>query len=96
MIYFPANPSASPSVSSASTSSSDAAVTSHAPTRSSIPFYHHLFTTHIPVICNVSSHRSKIGRITIYCASIFCLIITHASTSSKPASFIAVYKGGFY
>ena len=96
MIYFPATSSASPSVSFAPTSSSDASVTSHAPTRSIISFYHHLLMTHIPGICTVSSHRSIIGRITIYCAAVFFLLSTHASTSSNPASCIAVSKCGYY
>ena len=96
VIYFPANPSASPSISSATTSSSDAAVTSHASNRSSNSFYNHIFTTHIPKICTVSSQSSRIGRISMYYAAILYLLSTHASTSSNPNSCIAVSKGGYY
>ena len=48
MIYFPANPSDSPSVSPAPTSSSYAYFASQTPTRSINSFSHQLFTTHIP------------------------------------------------
>ena len=96
MIYFPATPSASPSISSAPTSSSDAAVTSHASTRSSNSFSHHLFKTHIPKICTVSLQMSRIGHITMYYAAILYLVSTHASTSSNPNSCIAVSKVGYY
>ena len=81
MIYFPDTPSDYPSVSSAPTSSSDTAVTSHAPTRSSISFSQHLFTTHIPIICTVFLQRYRIGLISMYCAAVFFLLSTHASTS---------------
>ena len=96
MIYITATPSESPSVSSAPTYYSDTPVTSHAPTRSITSFSYHLFTTNIPGICTVSLQRSRVGRIEMYCASILCLISTHADTSSNPASCIAVSKCGYY
>ena len=96
MIYFPATPSTSPSISSAPASSSDVAITSHAATSSSNSFSLHLFTTHIPKICTVSLQRSRIGRIEMYYAATLHLLSTHASTSSNPNSCIAVSKVGNY
>ena len=96
MIYFPATPSASTSISSTPTSSSYAAITSHAPTRSSTSLSHHLFTTRIPGICTVLSQISISCRIAMYRAAVFCLLSTHASKYSNPASCIAISKGGYY
>ena len=95
MIYFPATPSASPSIYSSPTSSSNATVTSHTSTRSSNSFSRLLFKTHTPKICTLSSQRSRIGRIAMYYVAILYILSTHASTSSNPKYCIPVSKGGY-
>ena len=48
------------------------------------PFFHHHFYTHIPGICTVSFLRSRIGRVTIYCAVVLYFFVTYSSISSNP------------
>ena len=40
------------------------------------------------------SQRSRIGRVTIYCATVFFLLVTDFLIPLKPASPIASYNGG--
>ena len=70
--------------------------TRHFLTSSSPSWSHHLSTTHVPSLCIVSLKRPRIGRIVIYCTTVFCIFSTYASTSSNPASYIAAYNGGYY
>ena len=41
------------------------------------------------------SQRSRIGRVAIYCATMFCLIVVYFPIPSKPASAIASSNGGY-
>ena len=66
------------------------------PTSSSYSFSQHLLATHAPGILTFSSHRSRIGRVAMYCATVFCLFITYSPISLHPYSCIAVSSGGYY
>ena len=67
-----------------------------APAKSNPSYSHHLFETRIPGLRTASSQRSRIGRVAMYCATVFCLLRMYASTSSKPASRITSPKGEYY
>ena len=60
-----------------------------APANSKPSCYHHLFETRAPSLYNASSQRSIIGCVKIYCTTVFYLLMTYASTSSKLNSLIA-------
>ena len=79
------------------TPSSSAETTfTRAPSRSSTFCSHHLLSNHVPVLHNISSQRSRIGCITMYYATILCLLSTYTSTSSNPDSYIITSNGGYY
>ena len=63
-----------------SPSSADAVATL-APASSSPSLSHHLLATHDPDIRTVSLQRSKIGRVAMYCATVFCLFRTYSPIS---------------
>ena len=75
-------------------SSTAAAVSALYTTRSRSFFSNHLFATHVTSISNVSLQMSIIGRVTMYCATVFFLFSTYPPISSNPASCIAVSSGG--
>ena len=50
-----------------------AVAVSRAPSRSSPACSHHRIPTYAPHFLSAASHRSRIGRVTIYCATVFCL-----------------------
>ena len=66
------------------------------PVRSNPSCSHRLFINHVLRIRTVSLQRSIISRVTMYYATVFCLLSTYASTSSNPASYIAVSKSWYY
>ena len=92
-----------PAVSSCATSStqfsysmSDAfASISLAPYKSISFWYHHRCETQAPGNQTDRSQRSRISRVTIYCATVFCLRFVYTLISSKPASSIAATSGGY-
>ena len=49
-----------------------------------------------PGICTVSSQRSRIGSVAIYCATVFFPFSTYSSIYPNTASCIAVSCGGYY
>ena len=58
-----------------------------------IPFWsHHLIVTLNLPICVVPSKRSRIVRVTMYCATVFYLLFIDILTSVKPASLMAPYR----
>ena len=63
--------------------------------RSRTSYSHHLFATHLPLICTLSLQRSRIGRIIMYCATVFWLFGTYSSISSNPASCISILSRGY-
>ena len=81
--------------SSLSPSPSDAAAATLGPDIYSPFCYHHLLATHSYDICTVYLHRSIIVRITIYCATAFCLFGKYSTISSNPASCISISIGGY-
>ena len=51
----------------------------------SIPsFYHHPRDTLAPFLCMARSQRSRIGRVAMYCATVFCLLVTAFQIPSNP------------
>ena len=46
--------------------------------------YHHLLVTQTPGISTVSSHRSRISRVEMYCAAILWLFRKHSTISLTP------------
>ena len=66
-----------------------------APARSMPSCSHQLFAKHIPVIRTVSSHRSRMFRIAMYCAIIFFLLRKYSPISSNPNFCIDVSSGGY-
>ena len=55
---------------------------------------HHRRDTLAPGRRAYRSQRSRIGRVTIYCATVFFLLVTDFLIPLKPASPIASYNGG--
>ena len=86
----------------ASTSTSSVSPLSTASTSNRDPFSfihsysHQLFVTHVPGLRTASSQRSIIGRVSMYCATMFYLLNTYASTSSNLSYRIDFSKGGGY
>ena len=81
-------PSPSPSPSTANAALLD-------PSRSSPSCYHHRLATHAHGSLTVSSHRSRIGRAKMYCATISCLFRTYSPIYPNPVSWIVISSGGY-
>ena len=47
-----------------------------------------------PPFCVVRSHRSRIGRVEMYCATMLCLFVIDFRISANPASFVAPAREG--
>ena len=62
----------------------------------STSYSHHLLDINTHIIRKVSLHRSIIGHVAIYYVIIFCLFKTYYFISSDPASYISVFRGGYY
>ena len=95
LVLVPRNPPAFASISSVNPSSSDYEAVTLTPARSCPSCSRHIFVTHFPIICTISLQSSKIGRVAIYCVTVFCLFGTYASVSSTPPSCIAVFRVGY-
>ena len=93
LLHFPAITLASPYVSSVPHSSSASNV-DRTPSNSKPSCYHHRLETHDHGLRTAYSQSSRISRAKLYRASIFYLLKTYASTSSKITSQIASSKGG--
>ena len=89
----PVNSSSAASAASTA-SSSVAAAFSLAPFESIPVFSHHLLATHAPGRLTAPSHRSRIGRVAINCATVFCLQRIDVQIRTIPASFIAPARDG--
>ena len=85
-VLTPLRYSSSPS-SSASTAA--AAAASLAPARSSTACSRHRIPTRSPLFLSTALHRSRIGRVAIYCKAVFCLRRMQVSIRSNPASYLA-------
>ena len=66
-----------------------------APSRPRTSCFYHFLATHSPGIRTVSSHRPRIVRVAIYCATILCLFRTYSPISSNPASCIPIFSGDY-
>ena len=76
-------------------SAASAAAFSRAPFKS-IPVYsHHRLDTRAPGRRVACSHRSRIGRVTIKCATVFCLRRIDVLIPTIPVSFITPANGGY-
>ena len=64
------------------------------PSKSMPAYSHHHQDTLAPGRRVERSQRSRIGPIAIYCATVFCLLMTKVLIPSNPASPIASAKGG--
>ena len=85
---FPSGSAHTSTSSSDSISDSDPESISDArsfPVSQSTPFWsHHLLDTHAPTLSVVYSHRSRIGRVAMYCATVFCLFVIDFLISLNP------------
>ena len=79
--HFRGIPSSYPIVSS--TSDSTAVALLFAPSKSRPACYHHCRDILSPVLRADRSQRSRIGRITIYCATVFCLLMMYFPDSTR-------------
>ena len=60
-----------------------------------MPYWsHHLFDTHDPGLCSTSRNKSRIGQVTMYCATLFWCLEIYASVSSRNTTLMASSKGG--
>ena len=75
--------------------SAAAATLFFAPSKSMRACSHHCRDTLTPVCQVARSQSSRIGRVIIYCATLFCLLVIDFLIPSKPASPIASAKGGY-
>ena len=88
----PISKSKSNSVSDSETVADSAALL-FAPYKSMPAYYHHRRDTHAPG-CRVDfSQRSIIDRVAIYCATVFCLLVTDLLIPSKPDPSLASSNG---
>ena len=79
-----------------SSSHTSAATIELAPARSRTSYYYHFLANHAPGIRTVSSHRPRISRVAIYCATVLCLFRTYSPISSNPSSCIPIFRGNYY
>ena len=89
----PASPSGSSS-DSVPASDADTAACFCAPSRSILVCFHHRQYTCMPGRRVACSHRYRIGRVAIYCATVFCLRIIDVRIPTIPASLITPASGG--
>ena len=87
-------PSSSPIVSSLSNFSAGALF--FAPYKSRPTCYHHLRDTLAPSLRADRSQSSRIGRVAIYCATVFCLFLMYFPVPLKPDSVSASSNGWYY
>ena len=66
-----------------------------APYKSMPACYHHHQDTLTPVCLVARSQRSIIGRVAIYCATVFYLLVTNFLIPLKPDSPIVSVRGGY-
>ena len=76
--------------------SAAAAARSLTPARSIPSCSHHLQETNPPGLCTVFLQRSRIVRVEIYCAALFCLFRMYNPIYVNPASSIPASSGGYY
>ena len=86
--------SSSPIVSS--TSDSTAAVLLFYPSKSRPACYHHCRDILAPVLRADRSQRSRIGCVTIYCTTVFCLLVGEEHRSIGGSIIIRLYNGAFF
>ena len=93
----PPSPAAPSGYSSDSVSNlaTDTATCFRAPSRSIPACYHDRRDTRAPGRRVACSHRSRIGRVTIYCKTIFCLRIIDVRIPTIPASLSTPASGGY-
>ena len=84
-----------PSSHCASSLSHSAAALYFDPSRYKSSCSHHHWDTHAPGLQIHSSKRSIFGRVAIYCATVFCLLVIYTPISSNPDSYIAAAIGGY-
>ena len=61
----------------------------------SIPFCSpHRLDTPAPLLCVARSHRSRSGRVAMYCATVFCIFVIDFLISVNPTSFMAPAREG--
>ena len=79
-----------------SAATSDVAVSalSRAPFQTITVCSHHLRATRVPGCLVAFSHRTRIGRVAINCATVFCLLMIDVRTRTIPASFVAPANEG--
>ena len=77
-------------------SPSSASTTALVPARSRTSYPYQFLAIHSPGIRTVSSHRPRIGCVTIYCANVLWLFRKYSPVSSKPASCISIFSGNYY
>ena len=65
-----------------------------ASSKSMLSYSHHLMDTLAPSRQVALSQRSRIGRVAIHCATVFCLLVTDFLIPSSPASLSASTRGG--
>ena len=82
-------------VSSPSDYAADAAALFFSPSKSRPTCSHHRQYTLIPGLRADCSQRYRIGRVAIYCATVFCLIVMYFLIPSKPASTSASSNDGY-
>ena len=57
-------------------------------------WFHHLIGTFAPSFALAPSHRSRSGRVEMYCATVFCLFAIDFRMSVSPASRMAPTRDG--
>ena len=57
--------------------------------------YHHRLDRHSPVFRSTARYKSMIGRVVMYCATVFCRRVMYTLISSIPTVVIAAPMGGY-
>ena len=91
----PSSDSASESASDSESVVVDSAALSFAVSRSIPSCYHHRRDTLSPSFCVALSQRSRIDRVAMYCATVFCLLVMTFRIPSNPASLMASFRVGY-
>ena len=90
-----ASTSTSPSDSISDSNSESASAARSFDVSQSMPFwYYQLLDTLSPPLVVVRLHRSRIGRVAMYCATVFCLFVIYFLIYVNPASFMAPTREG--
>ena len=91
----PPHPSSYPLPSSSPSPSPPSYPSAYLPGKTSPSCSHHIYGARDSSLPSVTRHRSRMGRVSMYCATVLCRLEMYVSISSSQAALIASPKGGY-